>query len=618
MRSPNHSFLEKNLDTLRNIDPTSAEEIRCCVSWMDAIRIDSPSQEEKNIDEKTPDGQWLPIQHQGAPVYGASQFARRILMDIERGAWVVFVTGFGFGTVIRQAVRELNERYPSRAVGLVVLEPRIPLLRAAFEWEDLTELLRNPRCLFAFGNEALEHCEQIINENALYVFKSQRISFQIGCGAGSLQSHWIPSAVTRLRAYIEKKQAVFSQHFLAAQQKYQGSPSKLSSPKSIWAHLSSDPEAGNVTPIFTRWVLDGFQNHGWEPRLFEVEAPVFSSLFCAIRHFHEHPPDLIFNVNAASPRIARFADSYKLPRIVWLIDHPALQPYEKPYHPCDNVFSVSDTFVEPDLRERDIYRGVLHGGAAANLPKGRNLLHYQAPFTYVGSLPEAEGKLTTLPSAHREYIQRVSELFLQGSLTGYDLFDRAPPPKGYETILDHYSNIGDQSIERAREWAVLYWGYTLANSQKRRETVRFLLPYGLKVYGSESWRAALKEWDQEESYGGPVTSRQQLADVYASTAVNIMIDSVQPGSFINLRVFEVPVMGGFLLSEYTPALEDLFQDKKNAAWYHGEDDLLEKARFYIDSSPLRSRIQHTACDEILQKHTYTNRVTEILPRLKEE
>lgn len=56
------------------------------------------------------------------------------------------------------------------------------------------------------------------------------------------------------------------------------------------------------------------------------------------------------------------------------------------------------------------------------------------------------------------------------------------------------------------------------------------------------------------------------------------------------RSVEIPACGGFMLAERSPDHARLFQDDREAAFFDGDDDLLEKVRHYLTHEPERAAI----------------------------
>jgi hypothetical protein len=64
------------------------------------------------------------------------------------------------------------------------------------------------------------------------------------------------------------------------------------------------------------------------------------------------------------------------------------------------------------------------------------------------------------------------------------------------------------------------------------------------------------------------------------------------------RSFEIPAIGTFMLAERTPEHQFLYGDGVGAAFFSGEDELVQKARYYLDHPEERRRIAavgHARC-----------------------
>lgn len=79
-----------------------------------------------------------------------------------------------------------------------------------------------------------------------------------------------------------------------------------------------------------------------------------------------------------------------------------------------------------------------------------------------------------------------------------------------------------------------------------------------------------------------------------------------------MRVFETLSTGSFLLTNWLPTLGDLFEDGKHLVTYKSYDEMVEKARYYLEHDDEREAIAAAGYDEFIKKHTYRHRVETIL------
>ncbi|MEM3833357.1 MAG: glycosyltransferase [Thermoprotei archaeon] len=81
---------------------------------------------------------------------------------------------------------------------------------------------------------------------------------------------------------------------------------------------------------------------------------------------------------------------------------------------------------------------------------------------------------------------------------------------------------------------------------------------------------------------------------------------------VNMRAFEATGSGSFLLTDKTDGIEKMFDLNEEVAAYEGGKDLVELAKYYIDSNDEREEIAYKAQEKAYRKHTYGNRVNRIL------
>ena len=93
--------------------------------------------------------------------------------------------------------------------------------------------------------------------------------------------------------------------------------------------------------------------------------------------------------------------------------------------------------------------------------------------------------------------------------------------------------------------------------------------------------------------------------------MNLNITSAQMPSAVNQRVFDVPLVGGFVLTDAQSDLQELFEPTELAT-FHSAEELVDKARYYLHHAQERLRISQAARAKILQRHTYVHRLQTML------
>lgn len=81
---------------------------------------------------------------------------------------------------------------------------------------------------------------------------------------------------------------------------------------------------------------------------------------------------------------------------------------------------------------------------------------------------------------------------------------------------------------------------------------------------------------------------------------------------INMRNYEVMATGSFLLTNWIPSIEELFEDGKHLVLYRSEDEMIEKVKYYLAHDEEREKIAQAGYEHVMANHTIQHRVDVIL------
>lgn len=156
-------------------------------------------------------------------------------------------------------------------------------------------------------------------------------------------------------------------------------------------------------------------------------------------------------------------------------------------------------------------------------------------------------------------------------------------------------------------WLCSYIIHT-ASMMLRKELVTACIPQGIRTFGDPlGWKAmcgdALPTWPN-------VDYRSEIAGIYRGIDINVNITSCQMPTAVNQRVFDVPLCGGFVLSDCQPDIEELFSPGEIAA-YRSTEELVSKISHYRAHEDERRAITQKARAGILARHTYAHRIDAI-------
>lgn len=172
-----------------------------------------------------------------------------------------------------------------------------------------------------------------------------------------------------------------------------------------------------------------------------------------------------------------------------------------------------------------------------------------------------------------------------------------------------YRNFHVDSPRPYRHEIVLVGGY----NARRGELVGPLLDMPLAIYGG--WRkqarrrAELRRHIRAKGVWG-----EALLAVYNSSKIVLNITNWDPARYValNQRVFDVPATGAFLLTDYSPELEEHYRLGEEIVCYRDAAELSDKARYYLAHEAEREAIARRGYERALTLPTVADRVRAVL------
>ena len=109
---------------------------------------------------------------------------------------------------------------------------------------------------------------------------------------------------------------------------------------------------------------------------------------------------------------------------------------------------------------------------------------------------------------------------------------------------------------------------------------------------------------------------EELSIPYSSYALSLASTSnghtdvlKNPLKIINLRNFEIPMSGGIEFCRYNPELAEYFEDGKEIIFYHTDEEMIDKAKYYTEKAADEEifRIKRSARKRAECDHTWMRR-----------
>jgi len=208
---------------------------------------------------------------------------------------------------------------------------------------------------------------------------------------------------------------------------------------------------------------------------------------------------------------------------------------------------------------------------------------------------------------------RIYDLYFCSHRHGYDsVSDRIGYLPVYGMDFALYRNF---HVDTPRPYAhdlVLVGGH----NARRAQFVEQLLDLPLELYGK--WG---KHARRNEALRRRVKARgawgEALLRLYNTSKVVLNITNWDPARYValNQRVFDVPATGAFLLTDYSPELEEHYRIDEEIACFAGAEELEEKARYYLAHDAQREAIARRGYARALTLPTVADRMRTVLREL---
>lgn len=84
---------------------------------------------------------------------------------------------------------------------------------------------------------------------------------------------------------------------------------------------------------------------------------------------------------------------------------------------------------------------------------------------------------------------------------------------------------------------------------------------------------------------------------------------------LNMRCFEAIGTGSFLLTDWVPHIDEVFEDGKHLVLYRSLDEAVDKAKYYLKHDSEREKIAQAGYEHVMAHHTIDHRANVMLERI---
>ena len=331
--------------------------------------------------------------------------------------------------------------------------------------------------------------------------------------------------------------------------------------------------------------------------------------------------DLVYSFDYF-PNISEVCRKYEVPYVSWVFDCPH---YTLDSHtvnnPVNRVF-VFDRTLYKDMREKG-FGTVNYSPLGVNDQRLLNLCEeldtetggkviYQHDVCFLGSLYDNEynfyDQVECLPPELKQYTDLVIQA--QERIFGHDLFtDEKAFTDGHVANLRHFIKFEDTG-----KYEINY-DNVIRDILRKKVTVNerrnILTEMGRRFDTVIYTNPDAKPIERVCNLGiADYTTKMPLVFHRSKINLNITLRCIMSG--VPLRVMDVLAAGGFLLTSYTPEIEEYFVDGEDLAIAHTPEEMIQKTTYYLEHEEERKEIALNGQKKVFEKFAYTKLLPNIL------
>lgn len=310
--------------------------------------------------------------------------------------------------------------------------------------------------------------------------------------------------------------------------------------------------------------------------------------------------------------------------LAWVYDSPLMSLYGKEVENDCNYICVFDKIQYSRLKEKKLAH-LYHYPLAAETDcfGGVNISRqdekrYGEDISFVGRLYVKRGYEELMEDAP-EPLRREAEEIVYGTDCRWDgkttMLGKASP----ELVEYMTGKVGAEAFDSLTiDPRYFFESLRLARKTNEVERIRILNSlaerHQVALYSDE---ANLEEKGLKGVSVRPwVDYRTEMPKVFHLSKINLNITSRSIESGIPQRVFDVLAVGGFMLTNYQPELEEYFRAGVDLEVYHDLNELLDKADYYLKHEKPRIRIAMNGYLKVKANHGYDRRMKKVLEGIR--
>ncbi len=159
-----------------------------------------------------------------------------------------------------------------------------------------------------------------------------------------------------------------------------------------------------------------------------------------------------------------------------------------------------------------------------------------------------------------------------------------------------------------------YCGYVISRSTEtyRLHFLKAVEARPFYVIGDARWLTL----GVPAQYLPPTQYETETPAVYAHSQINLNLSSLQLSTTVSLRPFDVSAAGGFLISDYTESLYELFEPDEIPS-FRTVEEMNDLIHYYRQHPAQREKIAQKARQKVIERHQIHHRMQTILDTMQQ-
>ena len=335
------------------------------------------------------------------------------------------------------------------------------------------------------------------------------------------------------------------------------------------------------------------------------------------KYLERNPADIVFTMNF-SPTVSAACKNLSIPYASWLYDCPLQSLYnENAYNP-DNYFFIFDKYLLQECIDRKLPHPNYLPLAANTARTGQLTIteedekRFSCDISFVG--------MQYIDSRYAYYRSRLEERF-QNELDSiaYDMMGR------WDGVDRIHNRLSDELLEQllllssedpSKKLGIPNRAYfeEVVIARAVAYTERRIMMDAVKDLSPRWYGADAKPKDQIDGvrYEPFLKYLNELPKAYNLSRINLSTTLHSIFSGAALRTFDIIGSGGFILTNYQPELEELFDIGKEIVVYHNFDEMRDLAKFFLEHESARLAILLAGYERVCRDYNYPVAATKML------